>query len=80
MTEQTLPADLDETQALNLLHTLPAADPDDPPIAQTLAPLALLSLSPDEQSEIAHATLDVLNEDPQQPRFLMPVIRRLPTW
>jgi hypothetical protein len=66
MTEQTLTADLDETQALNLLHTLAAADPDYPPIAQQLAPLALVSLSPDEQAEIARATLEVLKEDPQQ--------------
>jgi hypothetical protein len=67
MTEQTLTADLDETQALNLLHTLAAADPDYPPIAQQLAPLALVSLSPDEQAEIARATLEVLKEDPHQP-------------
>lgn len=66
MTEQTLPAELDETQTLNLLHTLAAADPDYLTTAQQLAPLALVSLAPDEQAEIAHATLEVLGEDPQR--------------
>nr|MBS0021566.1 hypothetical protein [Gammaproteobacteria bacterium] len=37
MTEQTVPADLSETQALNLLHTLAATDPDYPTVAQEQA-------------------------------------------
>jgi hypothetical protein len=66
MAEQMLPDDVNETQALNLLHTLAAADPDYPRIAHQLAPLALLSLPPDEEAEIARAMLKVLGEDPQQ--------------
>lgn len=78
MNAQTLPDDLNNTQALNLLHTLAAADPDYPPIAQQLAPLALLSLSPDEQAEIAHATLEVLNEDPQQSPAMIALLNQPP--
>ncbi len=66
MNEQTLLDDLNETQALNLLHTLAAADPDYPRIAKQLAPLAVLSLTSDEQAAITHATLEVLGEDPQR--------------
>jgi hypothetical protein len=66
MSEQTLPNDLNETQALNLLHTLAADDPDYPRIAKQLAPLVLLSLPPNEQAIITHTTLEVLSEDPQR--------------
>lgn len=65
MTQETLPADFNETQALNLLHTLAAADPDYRALAQQLAPLALLSLPREEQASIAQATLEVLGEDRQ---------------
>lgn len=78
MTERTLPADLDETQALNLLHTLAAADPEYPPVAQQLAPLALVALSPDEQAGIARATLKVLNEDPQRSPAIAALLNRPP--
>jgi hypothetical protein len=78
MTEQTAPADLSETQALNLLHTLAAADPDYPPVAQQLAPLALVALSPDEQTEIARATLEVLNDDPQRSPAMIALLNRPP--
>ncbi len=78
MTEQTLPADLSETQALNLLHTLAAADPDYPPVAQQLAPLALVALSPDEQAGIARATLEVLNDDPQRSPAIAALLNRPP--
>ena len=78
MTEQTLPADLSEPQALNLLHTLAATDPDYPPVAQQLAPLALVALSPDEQAEIARATLEVLNEDPQRSPAITALLNRPP--
>jgi hypothetical protein len=78
MTEHTLPANLSETQALNLLHTLAAADPDYPPVAQQLAPLALVALSPDEQAEIARATLEVLNDDPQRSPAITALLNRPP--
>jgi hypothetical protein len=78
MTEQTLPADLSEIQALNLLHTLAATDPDYPPVAQQLAPLALVALTPDEQAEIARATLKALNENPQWSPAITTLLNRPP--
>jgi hypothetical protein len=78
MVKRMLPADLDETQLLNFLHTLAAADPDYPPAAQQLAPLALVALSPDEQAEIARATLEVLNDDPQRSPAITDLLNRPP--
>jgi hypothetical protein len=78
MNKQMLPDDLNETEALNLLHTLAAADPDYPTTARQLAPLALLSLSTDEQADIAHATLEVLGEDPQRAPAMIALLNQPP--
>ncbi len=78
MTEQALPDDVNETQALNLLHILATADPDYPRIAKQLAPLALLSLPADEQAAIAHATLEVLGEDPQRAPAMLALLNHPP--
>jgi hypothetical protein len=78
MPEETLPDDINETQALNLLHTLAASDPDYPTMAQQLAPLALLALPPDEEAEIAHATLEVLNEDPERRPAVVALLNQPP--
>jgi hypothetical protein len=78
MNEQTLLDDLNETQALNLLHTLAAADPDYPRIAKQLAPLVLLPLTPDVQAVIAHATLEVLGEDPQRVPAMLSLLNHPP--
>jgi hypothetical protein len=78
MNEQTLPDDLNETQALNLLHTLAAADPDYPTVAKQLARLALVSLSSDEQAAITHATLEVLGDDPQRAPALISLLNHPP--
>ena len=66
MTKQALPDDLNETQALSLLHTLAAADPDYPRVVEQLAPLAALSLPATQQATLARDTLGVLSEHPQQ--------------
>ncbi|MCP4409606.1 MAG: hypothetical protein GY807_18020 [Gammaproteobacteria bacterium] len=78
MNEQTLPIDLNETQALNLLHTLAAADPDYPKVAKRLARLALVSLPPAEQAVIAHATLEVIGEDSQRAPAMIALLNHPP--
>lgn len=78
MKEKSLLNALDESQALNLLHTLAAADPDYPAIAKQLAPLALVSLPPDEQATIAHVTLEVIGKDPQTASALTSLLEQPP--
>ena len=70
MTEQVLPDDLNETQALGLLHTLATADPDYPRLAELLAPLARLSWPATEQATLAQDVLGVLSEHPQQAQVI----------
>lgn len=65
MNEKSIPVDLNSTQALNLLHTLAAESPEYPAIAKQLAPLALVSLSNQEQAIITHTTLEALSADPK---------------
>ncbi len=78
MTESALAGELNENQALNLLHTLAAADPDYPKIAKQLAPLALLPLPSDEQAAIAHAMLEVLGQDPQRAPAMISLLNHPP--